>query len=51
LEQIAEKGDVTGAIKISKYLVHLADKLGNVSIDLGTENNEDGSSQPIQNLK
>lgn len=40
LERIAEKGDSIGLIRVSRFLLHLADKFGDISVDLGTEDGD-----------
>jgi len=46
LKSAAEVDDVSGAIEVSKYLLQLADKFGDVSIAIGAE--EDSKTETFE---
>jgi len=50
-ERIAERGDEKSLIFLSRYLLRLAKKDGDVIVNILPEDNEQRSGNPVNNLK
>ena len=50
-ERIAERGDAKSLIILSRYLLRLAKKDGDVIVNILPEDNEQRSGNPVNNLK
>ncbi len=49
-KRIAENGSAKDAIRISKYILKISKKVGDVLIDVGAESDQDRRCDPINNL-
>lgn len=50
-KQAADSGEVKQLIRLSRYVLHLADQIGDVLIDLSPEADQQGSENPVDYLK
>ena len=48
LDRTAQAGTAADTLKLAKFLLHIAEKLGDKTVDLIPEDNGGGSQQPIK---